>query len=91
MITKGITVYTLFIIVVIALSLFFFFLLTTKLSKKIPEKKGKEFCMAKQRAYCLEWYSKGYDPRNRPEGYDFSGCLEYGIGEPTLETCKGIV
>lgn len=92
MLRRGITVYTLFIIIVIALSLSFLSFIMIKLSKKIPEKRGKEFCIAKQKAYCLEWYSKGFNQDERPEGYDFSECKKrYGIEEPTLQTCKEIV
>jgi len=88
---KGITVYTLFIIVVLAISIFFIFLLLTRFSKKIPKGKEREFCLAKQRAYCLEWYSKGFDVDNKPEGYDFSECSKYGIGEPSKKTCEEII
>ena len=88
--TKGITVYTLFLVIAIFLSLSFLFLLVVKYLKP-PEGKEKEFCQAKVKSYCMEWYSKGFSLDNRPEGYDFSVCEKFGITEPDVSECKAIV
>jgi hypothetical protein len=87
---KGVTVYTMFLVIAIFISIFFLVLLLVKFIKP-PEGVTEELCKAKLKSYCLEWYAKGYLENSRPKGYDFSGCEVYGISEPGVVECKEII
>ena len=83
---KGITVYTFFLVAVTFLGLFFLFMVMAKfLASQHPSKKS---CEMMQKSFCLDWYSKGFVPEEKPKGYDFSKCKEYGIEEPIPQLCK---
>ncbi|HDJ96565.1 MAG TPA: hypothetical protein ENG45_00650 [Candidatus Aenigmarchaeota archaeon] len=86
--TKGVTVYTIFLVVLILSSLFFLILVLIKFMKS-PETKG--MCEVKVKSFCLEWYSNGYLPEKKPKGYDFSSCEKYGISEPTKDECERLI